>query len=602
MRLVIALFPVLLVIAVAPRAAAGNGNSLLSLSHDGKTLLAANPDGGTVSVVDVAARKLVREIPVGKQPESVAFLGSSSRAAVTLYAEDKVALVDTTAGKVEKTIATPTEPYAAIATRDGSRIYVACEYPGVVVEIDAAKGEILRKLVATPFVRGLALAADEKRLLAVGYYTGDVVAIDLASGATVDRWKPASFADNLARNIAVHPELPLAYLPHLRSRVERAHGAGSIFPYLTVLDLVPEKQKPGRRHPIALDQYNGVRVTANPWETAVSPDGKFNVTIFAGTNDLYVSKIENDDYSYIQLAGPLVRAGNNPRAVTFAADGKTFFVYNALDFAVAEYRTQPVEKLGEVVVSKAPYSEEFLRGKRLFNLAANPMTRLRWISCSSCHPDGDHDGRTWQNPEGLRRTTHFFGMKRTYPIHWSADRDEVQDFEYTIRGKLMQGSGLIRGAMAPELGEEKNAGRSRDLDALAAYCNRFEHKLSPHAAGPGVLTPAAERGRKLFFAEATGCATCHSGSDYTDGKTHDVGTGLADKSEKMGPNYDTPTLLRTYRNLEWLHHGKAKSLKQVITDNPGDKHGKSSHLKATEVDDLVEFLKSLPYEPLPADK
>ena len=38
-------------------------------------------------------------------------------------------------------------------------------------------------------------------------------------------------------------------------------------------------------------------------------------------------------------------------------------------------------------------------------------------------------------------------MAHTYPLHWSADRDEAQDFEYTIRGPLMQGRGLLSGSM-----------------------------------------------------------------------------------------------------------------------------------------------------------
>ena len=36
------------------------------------------------------------------------------------------------------------------------------------------------------------------------------------------------------------------------------------------------------------------------------------------------------------------------------------------------------------------------------------------------------------------RRTALFGVAHTHPLHWSADRDEVQDFEYTIRGRLMQ--------------------------------------------------------------------------------------------------------------------------------------------------------------------
>ena len=81
-----------------------------------------------------------------------------------------------------------------------------------------------------------------------------------------------------------------------------------------------------------------------------------------------------------------------------------------------------------------------------------------------------------------------------------------------------------------------------------------------------------------------------------------LGTGNADASEVMGPKYDTPTLLGVYRTAPYLHHGKAETLKDVLTKfNPDDKHGSSSHLTVEELDDLVEFLKALPYEdPVPA--
>ena len=68
----------------------------------------------------------------------------------------------------------------------------------------------------------------------------------------------------------------------------------------------------------------------------------------------------------------------------------------------------------------------------------------------------------------------------------------------------------------------------------------------------------------------------------------------------MGPKYDTPTLLAVYRNGPYLHDGRAKTLRDVLTTaNPADKHGKTSHLTPAEIDDLLAFLKSLPYEPLP---
>ena len=206
-------------------------------------------------------------------------------------------------------------------------------------------------------------------------------------------------------------------------------------------------------------------------------------------------------------------------------------------------------------------------------------------------------------------------MAHTHPLHWSADRDEAQDFEYTIRGPLMGGRGLLGGSMKPKRGftpielEEDLAGRSKDLDALAIYCNTFEFTtLSPHAAAPGKLSATAERGKKLFVSKEVGCAACHSGPYYTDSSLkkpfslHDVGTGADDPTEKMGAKYDTPTLLGVYRTAPYLHHGKAKTLRDVLTIcNKDDKHGKTSHLKKVDIDDLVEFLQSLPYETPPTE-
>jgi cytochrome c peroxidase len=117
---------------------------------------------------------------------------------------------------------------------------------------------------------------------------------------------------------------------------------------------------------------------------------------------------------------------------------------------------------------------------------------------------------------------------------------------------------------------------------------------------------AAERGKALFFSKEVGCAKCHSGPYYTDSQRkepynlHDVGTGNDDPTEKMGKLYDTPTLLWVYRTAPYLHHGKAKTLQEVLTTcNKEDKHGKTSHLTPEQITDLVEFLKALPYETPP---
>ena len=157
------------------------------------------------------------------------------------------------------------------------------------------------------------------------------------------------------------------------------------------------------------------------------------------------------------------------------------------NFGVSNYQLM-MKLVDAIKVCAAPMTPEWVRGKILFNSAKPPMTSRRWIACASCHPDGHHDGRVWQQPEGLRKTTALFGVAHTHPLHWSADRDEVQDFEYTIRSKLMGGRGLIQGSIKTKLGfqtaelDEKTSGRSKDLDALAIYTNSFNFRLSPHIA------------------------------------------------------------------------------------------------------------------------
>ena len=585
-------------LSVAVYATAGSSNSLMDISSDGRLLVCSNRDNGSVSVIDLQERKTVRQIPVGLKPEGVSFIGDSHHVAVAVYAEDAVVLVDSDSGKIIRRIRVFDEPYGVVSDRAGTRIFATLDYPGRVVEIEVATGVVKREIQAGRFLRGIALTSDQRQLLVTEYYSTRVQSIDLASGEVRDQWVGAR-TDNLCRQIAVHPTRPKAYLPHLRSRVKAVHGEGSIFPYLSVVDTVDE---PGRRRKrIPMDAFLGNLVTANPWEVAVSPDGKQVYIVFSGTNDMFACRELDDNYREVEFRKHL-QLGNNPRAVRVSPDNETVYVYNALDFNVVAYDTENLERVGTVTVCENPLGKQVLEGKKLFYSALQPMVGRRWISCSSCHPDGDADGRTWHNPEGLRNTQSFAGMAWTHPIHWSADRDEVQDFEHTIRGKLMQGRGLIEGPVQPQLGAP-NAGLSPRLDALAAYSNSHKFTLSPYARGG--LSEGAERGRTLFASAETRCATCHSGPFYSDSRPaapakivrHDVGTGEQDDTEKMGPAYDTPTLLGLYRTAPYLHHGKALNLRDVLTSfNRDDRHGKTSHLTAQQIDDVVEFLKALPFQ------
>ncbi|MCA9006986.1 MAG: beta-propeller fold lactonase family protein [Planctomycetaceae bacterium] len=582
---------------------AGQSNSLLDISTDGKLLACSNRDSGSVTIVDLKTNQKLHEIKVGKHPEGVSFVGDSHQVATAVYDEDRIVFLNADTGKQAGQTEVFDEPYGVVSTTDGKRIFVTLDYPGKIVEIDPATKKVVREFSSGKHLRGIAVSNDNQSLFTTEYYSALVRQVDVKSGETVDEW-PGGSTDNLSRQITLHPRRAKAYLPHIRSRITVAHGAGSIFPIVSIVDTKPGEGK--RRRKIPMDSFRGARVTCNPWDTAITPDGKTFFVVFAGTDDLYVSNVIDDDYRELTFRDSL-NVGANPRGVRVAPDGNTFYVYNALDFEIVAYDTSSLSKLATIKVTENPLSDEVLLGKRLFYTALQPMTSRLWISCASCHPDGQPDGKTWHNPEGLRNTQSLAGMAWTHPIHWSADRDEVQDFEHTIRGPLMQGKGLVRGRIYESL-DKPNKGLSEALDAMAAYSNTHDFTLSPYAKKG--LSPAAQRGRQLFFSKQTQCATCHSGPFLTDSVPsesivrHNVGTAVDNPGEKMGPEYDTPTLLGVYRTAPYLSHGKAQTLEEVLTTyNHNDQHGKTSQLSKQERADLVEFLKALPYEdPVPQAK
>jgi cytochrome c peroxidase len=130
----------------------------------------------------------------------------------------------------------------------------------------------------------------------------------------------------------------------------------------------------------------------------------------------------------------------------------------------------------------------------------------------------------------------------------------------------------------------------RDVDDLYTYLTSLRAVPSPHLARDGKLTEAAERGKVLFDGKA-GCIRCHPAPYFTDRKMHNVGV-LSD-NEPDG-RYDTPSLIEAYRTAPYLHDGRARTLKDVLTtENASDRHGNVRDLSPEQVEDLVAYLLSL---------
>jgi len=190
------------------------------------------------------------------------------------------------------------------------------------------------------------------------------------------------------------------------------------------------------------------------------------------------------------------------------------------------------------------------------------------LACASCHPEGRDDARTWNFiPGGARRTQSLGGgILRTSPFHWD--------------GTLPDLNALMTDVFVKRMGGRTPSGE--DTHALAAWLDNL-----PAAKAHGGDAAAIERGRVLFEAPATKCASCHLGPRFTNNTTVDVGTG-----EKL----QVPQLLGLAYRGPWMHDGCAKTLTERFTNTAcggGDLHGVTSHLTPAEVDDLVAYLQAL---------
>ena len=135
------------------------------------------------------------------------------------------------------------------------------------------------------------------------------------------------------------------------------------------------------------------------------------------------------------------------------------------------------------------------------------------------------------------------------------------------------------------------AATDEDVRQLAAYLETIETPPNSWRDPDGTLNEAARRGKQVFESDAANCATCHAGPYFTDGEIHDVGLGSSyDKFE----GFNTPSLTGTANRVRYLHHGRALSLDDLLSDlHSPAKVSQTRELTYHERADLVAYLKSL---------
>lgn len=282
-------------------------------------------------------------------------------------------------------------------------------------------------------------------------------------------------------------------------------------------------------------------------------------------------------------------------------------------------------------VKHVEYKSELVRyGEFIFNDASWGLQGA--YACVSCHQErgqttsliwdlGDEGWGSWKNVKNIR------GARYVPPFRhegFTGHPDEIVGAASSLDRVCGRYPGFVF--------RSENFSSER-LEALIAYVRSLEFAGSPFRNPDGTLTAAQKRGEKIFNDPRVGCSECHPGdaSDlralFSDGQTHDVGTGrIGVKGFRSTPGkvfnikaleagedpygeesgtpiigldmvkeFDTPTLRDIYASGTYFHDGSVRTLMDTINNTVTDKdmHGRTSHLSAQDLQDLVEFMKAL---------
>lgn len=581
---------------------AGNPAYLSPLSvvaaPDGKKIYVACATARQVVVFDAVTRKVTRNMAVPAPPTGLALSPDGAQLYVTCAAPaGTVALLDAEGGKLAGTLRAGYGVTGPVASPDGTRLYVCDRFNNGVSAIDLTTRKIIYRapVIREPFAA--AITPDGKLLFVANHLPngpadGDFVAakvslLDTATGKVLKNIALPNGSSSLA-GVAISPDGKFACVTHILGRINlpptQLERGWMNTNALSLID-VPQRKL---LNTVLLDGVdNGA---GNPWAVSWTKDGKYIAVTHAGTHELSLldapaliakinqspspAEIPNDLSFLLGIRQRIKLDGSGPRGLALA--GNTAYVSNYFSDSLSVVDlTMPVPAPATIALGPSREISQVRRGEMLFHDAT--MAFQNWQSCSSCHPDARSDGMHWDllndgigNP---KNTKSMLYAHRTPPAMSQGVRETA---EMAVRAGIEH----ILFAVRPE----------SDAGAIDEYLKSLRPVPSPFLVD-GKLSPAAQRGRKLFFDKTVGCATCHSGELYTSMKSYDAGT--------QGPNdrnadFDTPTLIENWRTAPYLHDGRSATMLDVLKkDNPRDKHGKTSHLTERQLADLAEFVLSL---------
>ena len=593
-----------------------NSSSIAYQSRAGNNRLwSVNPDNNTVTAFDTEMNAKVTEISVSGRPAALA-IAPNGRLWVSNKDASKITIINTSNFNIVQTISLKagSQPHGIAFSPDGNNAYVALEGSGKLLQLNPSSGAIKSSLNVGDRPRHIGINANSTKVFVSLFVSPKVPGEDTANPRTTINGKHygGEVVVVNASNNSINKKIILKH----NNVVDAEHSSRGIPNYLGPVVISPD----GKSAWVSSKQDNIKRGILRDNRqlthdsTVRSISSKINLVT---ENEILVNRVDHDNggvastsifsktgnYLFVALEGSREIAvvdaysneefyrfsvGRAPQGLALSEDGMTLYTHNFMDRSVTVHdisniinrRATEVTQLAIYnLVSNEKLALNVFNGKQLFYDARDQrLAREQYISCASCHNEGDSDGRVWDMTgfgEGLRNTIALVGRGGTAhgPLHWSANFDEVQDFEGQIRDLsggtgLMSDNNFFAGSHSQALGDKK-AGISQDLDDLAAYVASLDTMpISPNKTNSGTLTSEALQGQQIFVEK--GCDSCHSGKHFTDSadnNLHNVGTLRSTSGTRLNQSLsgiDTPTLKGLWLTSPYLHNGSANTIEAAI--------------------------------------
>ena len=553
-------------------------------------------------------RKVVRRIEVGSNPRSIALSPKGDQIFVTNAWDDTVSVIDAATLKSVRTLHTGFEPTGIAVDHAGETLYTANRLSSDVSVIDIKTGLERKRLVAGRGASYLTLSPDGKLLYCTHVYPNikhrrgapqsEITVIDTSKQMVVERLPLNNVAGVF--HVAFSPDGKLGVAAQLRPKnlVPLAHVEhGSVFGnslalFGTGINGVIQ---------LPLDELD--RYFPMPYSMAFTPDKKKMYVTSGGASVITAISVPqllafartappdvgNDLSASANYVTARIPVGINPRGLLMSPTGRYVYVSQRMDDTIGVIDTRTDKMIATIDLGGRKDYNSLRRGERLFYNAKYSFQGH--FSCANCHIDATFDGIEWDlEPDGFGKDI--------------VDNRPIEDLSGTEPFKWNGGNPTLAQECGPRTEKyfyRSQSYNSAELADLVTYIFALPLRPNRYRLPGGELTPAQERGKAIFdrtmdksgkpIPQENQCAYCHSGPKYTDQKMFDVGSG---KPTDRSPIIDVPQLTNVAYSAPYLHDGTATSLEEIWTVfNPHDTHGVTNDLTKDELNDLIEYLRTL---------